>query len=80
MKAFHVDGTVDESPDIKTFNDAGIFIGGYITTVRVLQGLALCDEDGLMKGLPDTPADLGYPFVGNVLLLETSGEQKRILG
>ena len=51
-------------------------VGGYIETLTIFEDACiLCDEEGRMKGKPYNCTILGQPFVGDLLLVGTNGDE-----
>ena len=59
--------------DLKTFQD---LVGGYIESFTVSSGLTiLCNEEGLLEGLPYNETIFGNPFVGTIVAVGVDGEE-----
>jgi len=76
--------------DVDGLDDYQAVVGGYIEVViplgrrdspfRTFGAVGYVNEDGLMRGLPSNPRAtelFGQPLVGDVLILETTGEDDR---
>lgn len=51
-------------------------VGGYLETVTLCEDLViLCDEDGLLKGLPYNCEFCDVSFVGTILICGAEGEE-----
>jgi len=50
-------------------------IGGYIETYMFSDAVILCDEDGIIKGLPRNKSCLIPGFTGNVLIVGNKGDE-----
>lgn len=52
------------------------FVGGYIEIVHIASDLVLiCDEEGRLKNKPYNCTLLGAPFVGDIIICGTRGEE-----
>lgn len=51
-------------------------VSGYIETVTICSDLVLiCNEDGLLRGLPDNCQLCGMQLVGTIILAGVDGEE-----
>lgn len=51
-------------------------VGGYIEAVTLDEGIvAICNEEGVLMGLPYNCAADGFQFVGTVIFAGVSGEK-----
>ena len=51
-------------------------VGGYIETVTIASdAVVICNEEGVLLGMPYNCRFLGVDFVGTVLIVGTKGEE-----
>lgn len=51
-------------------------VGGYIETVMIASdAVVICNEEGVLLGMPYNCRFLGVDFVGTVLIVGTKGEE-----
>lgn len=51
-------------------------VGGYIETARISKDtVVVCNEEGLIRGLPYNTRVMGTDFVGDILVVGTKGEE-----
>lgn len=59
-----------------TLEDLQAFVGGYIETVSLFADACIvCNEEGLIRGLPYNTNICGCHFVGNILLIGIDGDE-----
>lgn len=63
---------VEIENELKPLQEA---VGGYIECVTLPNGLVvICNEEGLLMGLPYNTVFAGIPFVGTILVVGDGGE------
>jgi len=75
------DGSSEERKRI-TFKECQEVVQGYVEVVYMEEFTVLCNEEGLLKGLPfnDKASDLvGMDLVGDVVLLSSGKETDQVL-
>ena len=51
-------------------------VGGYIETARISKdAVVVCNEEGLIRGLPYNCRVMGTDFVGDIFVVGTKGEE-----
>ena len=58
-----------------TLEDLQELVGGYIEAVTIEEGVVICNEEGLIKGLPYCCEIEGIDFVGPVVIAGVDGDE-----